>query len=52
VGELEAICDERFQLAHQKRLHLVLHGWVLVHAPLSFAVVLMSVVHAVMALRY
>ena len=35
VTELEAICDERRQLADQKRLHHVLHGWLLVHVPLS-----------------
>ena len=52
VSELEGICDERRQLADQKRLHHVLHGWLLVHVPLSMALLLLGAVHAVMALRY
>jgi hypothetical protein len=52
VNELEAICEERWQLAQQKRLHHVLHGWLLVHVPLSMALLLLAVVHAVIALRY
>ena len=52
VQELEAICDERRQLAQQKRLHHWLHGWLFVHAPLSMALVLLSVVHAVISVRY
>jgi hypothetical protein len=52
VSELEAVCDERRQLADQKRLHHVLHGWLLVHVPLSYALLLLGAVHAVVALRY
>ncbi|MBI4611631.1 MAG: hypothetical protein HY726_21800 [Candidatus Rokubacteria bacterium] len=52
VNELEAICEERRQLAQQKRLHHWLHGWLLVHVPLSMALLLLSAVHAVTALRY
>lgn len=52
VEELQAICDERRQLAVQKRLHHWLHGWLLVHVPISLALLLLSVVHAVVALRY
>ena len=52
LGELEAICDERRQLAEQKRLHHWLHGWLLVHVPLSMALLLLSVVHAVISIRY
>jgi hypothetical protein len=52
VTELEGICDERRQLADQKRLHHVLHGWLLVHVPLSMALLLLGAVHAVIALRY
>jgi hypothetical protein len=52
VTELERICDERRQLADQKRLHHVLHGWLLVHVPLSMALLLLGAVHAVIALRY
>jgi hypothetical protein len=52
VTELEALCDERRQLADQKRMHHVLHGWLLVHVPLSYAVLLLGAAHAVIALRY
>jgi hypothetical protein len=30
----------------------VLHGWLLVHVPLSYAVLLLGAAHAVIALRY
>ncbi|MGH7333770.1 MAG: hypothetical protein ACREKS_13715 [Candidatus Rokuibacteriota bacterium] len=52
LSELESICDERRQLAHQKRLHHWLHGWLLVHVPLSMALILLSVVHALVSVRY
>jgi hypothetical protein len=52
LQELEAICDERRQLAEQKRLHHWLHGWLLVHVPLSMAVLLLAVAHAIVSLRY
>ncbi len=52
VTELESLCDERRQLADQKRLHHVMHGWLLVHVPLSMALLLLGAVHAVVALRY
>lgn len=52
VTELEALCDERRQLADQKRLHHVMHGWLLVHVPLSMALLLLGAVHALIALRY
>ena len=52
VDELQAICEERRQLAVQKRLHHWLHSWLLVHVPLSYALLLLSIVHAVVALRY
>ena len=52
VSELEASCEERRQLRDQKRLHHWLHGWLLVHVPLSMALLLLGAVHAVIALRY
>ena len=52
LQELEAICDERRQLAEQKRLHHWLHGWLLVHVPLSMALLVLAVVHAVVSIRY
>ncbi|HTP68238.1 MAG TPA: hypothetical protein VMJ35_04980 [Dongiaceae bacterium] len=52
LRDLEDICDEARQLVLQERLHLWLHGWLLVHIPLSLALMVLSAVHAVMALRY
>jgi hypothetical protein len=52
LQDLEDICDEARQLVMQERLHHWLHGWLLVHIPLSLAVILLGAVHAVMALRY
>ena len=49
---LEEICDEKRQLDHQKRLHKVLHGWLLVHLPISAALIVLALIHAVGALRY
>jgi hypothetical protein len=50
--DLEDIWDEARQLARQEQLHHWLHGWLLLHIPLSLALILLGVVHAVMALRY
>ena len=44
--------EEKRQLDRQSRLHKVLHGWLLVHIPLSYALLLLGAVHAVMALRF
>ncbi len=52
LGDLEEICDEARQLTRQERLHRWLHGWLLLHIPLSLALILLGAVHAVMALRY
>lgn len=52
LGDLEDICDEARQLARQEQLHRWLHGWLLVHIPLSLALILLGVIHALMALRY
>lgn len=52
LGDLEDICDEARQLTRQERLHRWLHGWLLLHIPLSLALILLGAVHAVMALRY
>src|SRR5262249_6412526 len=52
VADLEDICDEARQLLRQERLHRWLHGWLLLHIPLSSALILLSAVHAVMALRW
>jgi hypothetical protein len=52
VDDLESIVDERRQLDRQRRLQHVLHGWLLVHVPLSYAMFILAIVHAIWALRY
>ncbi len=52
LDDLENICEEKGQLDKQSRLHKVLHGWLLVHIPLSYALLLLGAVHAVMALKF
>jgi hypothetical protein len=52
LDDLQDICDEARQLLRQERLHRWLHGWLLLHIPLSLALILLGAIHAVMALRY
>jgi hypothetical protein len=52
IDDLENVCDEKRQLDQQSRMHRLLHGWLLVHVPLSYAVLLLGAIHAVVALRY
>ncbi|HXP82301.1 MAG TPA: hypothetical protein VN976_20555 [Verrucomicrobiae bacterium] len=52
IEDLEGICEEERQLTLQSHLHLWLHGWLLLHIPLSLALILLGAIHAVMALRY
>ena len=52
IDDLESICEEKRELDQQTRYHRILHGWLLVHIPLSYALLLLGVIHAVIALRY
>ena len=52
LDDLENICEEKRQLDKQSRLHKILHGWLLVHIPLSYALLLLASVHAVVALKF
>ncbi len=49
---LREICGERAQLDRQRRMHYWLHGWLFVHVPLSYAVLVLGAVHAISSLRY
>jgi hypothetical protein len=50
--KLEEICEEERQLRRQVRMHYLLHGWLMLHVPLSLALLLLGCAHVVMALRY
>ena len=52
LDDLSDICDEARQLRRQEQLHHWLHDWLLLHIPLSLALILLGAIHAVMALRY
>lgn len=52
LKDLEEICDESRQFVRQERLHRWLHSWLLVHIPISLALMVLGAIHAVMALRY
>jgi len=52
LEDLENICEEERQLRRQRRLYHWLHAWLLVHVPLSIALLVLGAIHAVMALRY
>jgi hypothetical protein len=52
LADLQEICEERRQLLVERRLHFWLHGWLLLHVPLSFAFLVLTAVHAVLSLRY
>jgi hypothetical protein len=52
IEDLEGICEEERQLTLQSHLHLWLHGWLLLHIPISLALILLGAIHAVLALRY
>ncbi|MEK6674573.1 MAG: hypothetical protein AABZ47_02840 [Planctomycetota bacterium] len=52
IGDLSAICKHARELNVQAKLHRWLHGWLLLHIPMSAALIVLLAVHAVMALYY
>jgi hypothetical protein len=52
LEDLENLCDEKRGLDRQRRMHHFLHGWLLVHIPLSYALLALGAIHAVFSLRY
>jgi hypothetical protein len=52
IADLESLCEEERQLLRQERMHGLLHGWLILHVPLSFALMALAIVHIVMALRF
>jgi hypothetical protein len=52
VEEIQAWCDERRMLDVQVRLHHWLHGWLFVHVPFSFLLVMLTIWHAAVTLFY
>jgi hypothetical protein len=52
LDRLEELCRDRRRLAEQERLHRWLHSWLLLHIPLSAALLVLGVAHVVTALYY
>jgi hypothetical protein len=52
LRELQALCEQRRDLPEQERLHHWLHGWLLLHIPLSVVLLILGVAHAVASLYY
>jgi hypothetical protein len=52
VQELQGWCDDRRLMDLQTRLHHWLHGWLLVHVPASFALLVFTAWHAWVAVRF
>jgi hypothetical protein len=52
VEEIQAWCDERRMLDLQIKLHHWLHGWLFVHAPISFLLLMLTAWHAFVTLFY
>jgi hypothetical protein len=52
VEEIQGWCDERRMLDLQTRLQHWLHGWLFVHVPVSFLLLMLTVWHAFVTLFY
>ncbi len=52
VDELQQMVDDRRYLDLQVRLHHWLHAWLLIHVPISFALLVMTFWHAYITLIY
>ncbi|MDY3559776.1 hypothetical protein R5W23_000934 [Gemmata sp. JC673] len=52
LDKLQGLADLRRRWDDQRTLHAWLHGWLLVHIPLSWAMFSLMVLHAVRALKY
>ncbi len=52
LTQLAGLVEERRQLADQERAHFWLHSWLLLHVPLSAALLVLGVAHAVWSLYY
>jgi predicted ferric reductase len=52
VVEIQAWCDQRRLLDLQLRFHRWLHGWLFVHVPFSFLLLMLTAWHALVTLFY
>jgi hypothetical protein len=52
VDEMQTWCDDRRLMDLQAKLHHWLHGWLILHIPLSFALLVVTIWHAWIGLTY
>lgn len=52
VRKLAQFCEERRQYLEQERIHVWLHAWLMIHIPLTAALLVLGVLHIVTALYY
>ena len=52
VAKLETICDGCRRVRARRKIENWVQGWMAVHVPLTVALVILAVLHAVFALRY
>ena len=52
VSAMQVWCDDRRFMDIQVRLHHWLHGWLIIHVPTSFALLIFTAWHAWVAVRY
>ena len=50
--DLENICEEERHLTRQRKIYYWLHGWLLIHVPLSITLLVLGGIHALVAIRY
>ena len=52
LDALEDLLRDRRRLAEQERMWRWLHGWLILHVPLSAALLVLGIVHVVMSLYF
>jgi hypothetical protein len=52
VNTIETWCDHRRQFDVQQKLHRRLHGWLLIHLPLSLVLLALLIAHVYTGLKY
>ena len=52
VDRLTQICGDYRNLATERKYLFVLHSWLLIHVPLSMALLLLTAIHIIMAMRF
>ena len=52
IEELQTWCEDRRLMDLQTKLHHWLHAWLIVHVPASFALLLLTIWHAWIAVRF